>query len=127
LDEPLKLHIDHFFIAHLNRFSQEGCPAGILRGGQLGHPQQHLFEPTIPLRQRLLFCGKFFCGSNGFGLLGRRLARRLFFCCGRGIFLLIRRCVLRPCRRTAPKQQPTGQQYHHPSQAVVLHDQSSSW
>ena len=48
LDEAIKLQIDQLFIAHLDSTSQEGRPAWILRGGQLRHPQKHLFEPTIP-------------------------------------------------------------------------------
>jgi len=113
LDEPFKLHVDQLFVAHLDGFSQEGRPARVLGGRQLGHAQKDLFEPTVPFGQGLLLGGKFFRGAGRLGPVGRSVGRSLFlFWSGGRIVFFVSLSALRP--RAAPDQHRSGQQQHSP-------------
>ena len=66
IHELLEPDGDQFVLALGDRLSQQGGAAGIGRGGEFGHPQQHVFEMFVLLGDAPLLEGELFSGSGLF-------------------------------------------------------------
>ena len=83
VDERLELDADHPLLALRHGLAKEGCAARVRCRAQLGHAQQHFFQPLVPIADTLLLQRELVVGPDlhrgrsGVGLRGfRRFPRR---------------------------------------------------